>query len=253
MDATSPLISPLDAPVREPALRVPGGVEQQLGALVESSHASRDAAIVSWLGRVGAASVDQVRVRFGVRRTVGYRRTSALISAGFLRRARLLHDEPALLAATTSGLRYVGLPLRVARLSAAAVPHWLACAEVWLRLEDRFGPERVIGVRELGYAERVEGRRLASVRIGTLPNGAPRLHRPDLVVLGDGRPTAWEIELTPKAPQRLQKLIAGWRRERGIERVVYVCGSGATRRAVERAVRRARAERRVEITSIEEV
>jgi hypothetical protein len=238
---------------RPAALRPPAAIQEQLGALVEAKHGGRDAAIVSWIGRVGAASVDQVRAKFGVRRTVGYRRTSALIAAGFLRRARLLHDEPALLAATAAGLRYVGLPLQVARLSAAAVPHWLACADVWLRLEERHGAERVVGVRELVYAERVEGGRIASARIGTLPNGAPRLHRPDLVVVGGERPVAVEVELAAKSPQRLQAILAGWRRESGVESVVYVCGSAATRRAVERAVTRARAERRIEITSIQEV
>ena len=137
------------------------------------SAPQRDAEIVRWIGRVGAASIEHVQVRFGIGRTVAYRRTSALIRAGLLDRVRLLHGEPALLFATHAGLRYVGAPLGLVRLSPGSAGHWLACADVWVALEERHGSDRVVGVRELVLAERVERRPIASAKVGTLPNGSP--------------------------------------------------------------------------------
>ena len=72
-------------------------------------------------------------------------------------------------------------------------------------------------------------------------------------MLGSDRPIAVEVELSPKAPQRLERILAGWRKATCVEQVLYVCGDGATKRAVERAVRRARAEERIEVTDLKGV
>ncbi|MGI8462322.1 MAG: hypothetical protein ACR2OC_11935 [Solirubrobacterales bacterium] len=199
---------------------------------------------------MGAVAIDHVRERFGLGRTVAYRRTAALTRAGLLARSRILHDEPALLHTTPAGLRYVGLPLEAPRLSPGSITHWIACADVWLLLERRIAARQVIGVRELAFSERAERRAIASAKVGELPNGSPRLHRPDLALLGGERPIAVEVELTPKAPQRLARIMDGWRKASCVERVLYVCGTASTRRGVERAVRRAYAEDRIDIVGM---
>lgn len=63
-------------------------------------------------------------------------------------------------------------------------------------------------------------------------------------------PIAVEVELTPKAPRRLYELIRAWRHavgRRTVAEVHYLCEPGQTRRAVERAVAKVRAEQFIAI------
>ena len=104
-----------------------------------------------------------------------------LVEAGLLERLALLRSEPAILRATAAGLRYAGLGMGVAKVSPAAVDHWLRCASTMLLLAREFEPGTVLSERELALAERIEERPLASARFGG--EGRPRLHRPDLAVI----------------------------------------------------------------------
>jgi hypothetical protein len=56
--------------------------------------------------------------------------------------------------------------------------------------------------------------------------------------------------LSPKAPRRLEAIIAAWRRASWVGGVLYLCEPGATRRGVERAVKKARAEERVQVAEV---
>ena len=66
----------------------------------------------------------------------------------------------------------------------------------------------------------------------------------------DERTTAYEVELTPKSQRRLETIVRGWRRARHVERCVYLCRVGPTQQAVERAIKRARAEQRVHVMDL---
>ena len=210
----------------------------------------RDRELVRFVGRHGAVAIEHVMAAMGVGRTAAYRRVAACVERGLLERLDLLRAEPSLLRATREGLRYAGLGMSVAVVSPGSVGHWLRCASTALLLGEEFGPERILTERELRLHERIEGRPIASAKVGELPGGAPRLHRPDLAVLTDERPIAVEVELTPKAPHRLEQLIRAWRRASWIAEVRYLCAPGATRRAVERAVEKTRAEGRVRIEEV---
>lgn len=66
-----------------------------------------------------------------------------------------------------------------------------------------------------------------------------RLHRPDLIVIGQ-QLEAIEVELTPKAPRRLDKIVRGWARAVALgqyKRVRYLC-SPRTLPLLERALMR---------------
>jgi hypothetical protein len=209
-----------------------------------------DRELVRFIGRHGAVSISHVMVALGVASTAAYRRVAACIERGLIERMALLRGEPTLLVATAEGLRYAGLGLPVAVISPGSVNHWLRCASVALWLEGEFGAERILTERELRAAERIEGRPIASAKLGELPSGHPRLHRPDLAVIGDELPIAIEVELTPKAPRRLEQLMRAWRRAGWVAEVRYLCEPGQTRRAVERAVQKTRASERVRIQEI---
>ncbi len=146
----------------------------------------RDLAIVEWIGRVGAATIDQVARRFGLSRTRAYACVGRCVAMGLLERRRLLHRAPALLVATRDGLLGAGLALPYARSLAGA----------WRDTTRRAGRSpfgsrsairgrAILSDRELRFEERRAGRPIASAKVGELPNGAPRLHRPDFAVVGE--------------------------------------------------------------------
>jgi hypothetical protein len=148
---------------------------------------SRDHQLVSYVGRHGVVSIRHVMAALGVGQASAYRRVAACIDRGLLERLQLLRREPNLLRATRAGLSYAGLGLPVPVVSPGAVDHWLRCASTALQLTAEFGPARVITERELRQMERLEGRPIASAKLGELPSGHPRLHRPDLVVMPESR------------------------------------------------------------------
>jgi len=127
--------------------------------------------------------------------SAAYDRVASLVEAGLLERLELLRGAPTLIRATRSGLRCAGLGIAPAVVSPGSVDHWLRSASVALDLEARHGSHRVLTARELIFAERHEGRPIASAKLGELPNGAPRLHRPDLVVLPPAHPLVKDAPL----------------------------------------------------------
>lgn len=221
--------------------------EAPVGGLAICEERFSDRALVRFAGLLGAVSVEQAMAAFGVGRSAAYRRVAACIDQGLLERLALLREEPSLLRATRAGLRYAGLDLQVAAISPGTVEHWLRCASTALHFGALLGFGRVLTERELRHREQAERRPLFSAKVGELSNGAPRLHRPDLALTGFRCPVAVEVELTPKAPHRLEALIRAWRRASWVGGVLYLCEPGVTQRGVERAVARARAEERIAI------
>ncbi len=214
-----------------------------------SAH-SRDLELVRYVGRHGVVAMRHVMAALGVGRTAAYRRVAACVEHGLLERLELVRAEPGLLRATRDGLRFAGLGLPVATITPGAVDHWLRCATTAQLVGRHYGHERVLTERELVLAEQIEERPIASAKVGELPNGAPRFHRADLAVLAEGGTIAIEVELTPKSPRRLQGLIRAWRYAVGlgvVAEVHYHCAPGQTRKAVERAVAKVRAEQFISI------
>jgi hypothetical protein len=223
-----------------PAFGVTGETQTDTFAAAEEHKVitNRDRDVVDWIARIGAVEPVQVMYRFGMGRTVTYRRLTELEAAGLIERVRLIHGQPGLIVATLPGLRLCGLEhLGVARLSAGAAAHWQASSLVAVLLERKHGRGSVGGVREIRAAERATRARVASTRIGS------STHLPDLVVWGpDGaaRPggMAVEVELTAKAPVRLNTILRSWRHEidyGAVASVLYVCTPVAYR-AVARAM-----------------
>lgn len=219
----------------------------------QGQNACRDRELVRYVGRQGIVCAAHVMRAMGAGRSVTYDRVARCIEAGLLERHEVLRSEPAVLRATGEGLRWAGLGLPVASFSPGSVGHELRCASVALWLGDRNGGfQMVIPEREIAFVERLEGKPFARAEV-LLPSGRRSFHRADLAVrLANGELHAVEVELTPKAPRRLEEIIRGWRRARGVDRVVYFCEGGKTRRGVERAVSRVRAEGSVVVRGLEE-
>jgi hypothetical protein len=197
----------------------------------------RDRSVVAWVGTVGAVSAQDVMARFGVGRTVAYRRLRALVELGLLSRVRLVYGQPALYVATRDGLRWAALSqLEPARVGVATTRHWALCARLAVVLE-RTDPGAVVwGEPRLRAAELEAGAAIASAQLGALPDGRARLRRPDLVLFPEGAlPVAVEVELSVKGARRLQAICRAWARCRLVSQVRYYAPPRVAR-AVSRAV-----------------
>ncbi len=225
-------------------LQMPPAAENPLALDPPAPPRDRDQELVRFVGRHGIVAMRHAMAELGVGRTAAYRRVAACIEAGLLERIDLLRTEPGLLRATRDGLRYAGLGLPLTKVSPGTIEHLLRCASTALRLGEHYGHKRVRSEREIVLAEQIAGKALASADLGERC-GRTRLHRPDLAVITDEGVIAIEVELTPKAPRRLYALIRAWRwaiGSRTVKEVHYHCAPGQTRKAVERAVHKVKAE-----------
>jgi hypothetical protein len=212
---------------------------------------SREREIVEWVARLGAVSVEQVGRRFEVGRSVAYEQVKRLVEFGMVERTQTAIGDPTLISATRDGITYAGLGLQPARIRIGEVDHWLACADVAIELEHRYGAERVLTERELRFQAQLAGKPIGAAKLGETLNGYWRLHWPDLAVRTDEGLVVYEVELTPKSRRRLQAILRAWRRARDVKRCFYLCPpSSPTQQVVHAAVRTAAAEDRVRVAEL---
>jgi len=213
-----------------------------------------DAEIVSWIGRVGAAGAEHIMARFNMGRRWAYHRLSRLVADGLLSHQTLLYRRPGLYVATIEGLRWRHLQrLGVFPLSPGGFEHAERLAQVAARLEPALPGHRALTDRELRIIENDQGEPLVSARLGELPGGRPALHRPDLALLGpEGRTVAVEIELSVKAPRRLQAICRAYPRARHLDHTYYLAAP-APARALTRAVRETRTHDRITILPLDDI
>ncbi len=117
----------------------------------------------------------------------------------------------------------------------------------WLWLAAAPGHVRTRGGGHRGPPDALDSTALASpdaepvaVRLGGFgPRGREELHYPDLVLrTADGRRVGLELELTPKARTRLEKILAGYAADPRFAGVVYLVEKRAVARAVQATARR---------------
>jgi hypothetical protein len=196
------------------------------------------AALLNWTARLGAITAEALARRENGSVTSARARLLAAERDGLLSRVRPLTGHPSIYAVTRAGLRAAGSRDREpCRISPANARHAIVCAEVAVALESAYPEQRMIGERELRREEQECSRTLASAVLGTAADGRPLLHRPDLVLCdrAGGARVAVEVELTIKAPRRLQAICRAWGRSRCAAGVLYVApreAQGPLRRAI---------------------
>jgi hypothetical protein len=209
----------------------------------------RDLELLVYVACQGVVTIEHVMAALAVGRTAAYRRVAHCVDAGLLERLELLRTEPTMLRATRRCLRHLGLDaMPVAEVTPATAVHWLRCASLSRTLIEReFASYEVWSERDLRLAEVTQRRPILAVEVGGLASGIPRRHRPDLAVINPERKIAVEVELSLKAPRRLESILRGWRRAREVEEVRYYCPPGPVTRGVERAVSRTETADKVRI------
>jgi hypothetical protein len=211
-----------------------------------SERASERAALLGWIGGLGAVTAEALAARQAISVASARGRLLAARRDGLLLGQRPLTAEPTLYTLSPVGAGQCGLDR--CRVSASNAHHLIVCAGVAVALERCYPDHRVQGERELRRDERERGGVLASALLGMGFDGEPVRHRPDLVLWPNepagALPVAVEVELTIKAPRRLLQICRAWARARCVAGVLYLA-SPAVERPLERAVVRASADERV--------
>ena len=213
----------------------------------------KDAGIVGWIGRLGAADAEHVMGRFAMGRSWAYARLSRLVKDGLLEQRTLLYRQPGLYLATADGLRWQGLGrLGVYRVSPGGFQHAQEVATAAVALHHALPGWEVLSEREIRMQESDRDELIASARLGELPGGRPALHRPDLALVSpEGNVVAVEVELSIKAPRRLAAICRAWARARHISGVYYLAAP-AVARAVQRAIAETRSEDQIVVLPIDQ-
>lgn len=212
------------------------------------SGATRRAELVAWTARLGAVTAEALSAREREERADSARsRLASAERAGLMRAWKLLSGEPALYTLTRQGLRAAGrAELALSRVSPAGAAHAAACCAAAVALESAFPGHRAVGEPEIRSA-------FADLCPPLRARRGPRTHRPDLLLVPGSfpavPPTAVEVELTVKAPERLAEICLAWARSRDVGGVIYVA-SDAVRKPLERALDRAEARGRIVILPI---
>ena len=202
-----------------------------------SSNASRRRELLAWAGTIGAVTAEALGEREQGAASARAR-LAAAERKGLMSVWRLVRDPPALYTVTRAGLRAGGVPdLEPACVSAAGAAHAAACCAAAVRLESAYPGYAVLGEPAIRAACRGAERPFACPRLRT--GSGERTHRPDLVLVPKrgGLPIAVEVELTVKAPERLQAICRAWARERTVAGVLYIAPP-EVQRALARAMTR---------------
>jgi hypothetical protein len=214
----------------------------------------KDAEIVGWIGRIGAAGAEHVIGRFAMSRTRAYACLNRLVANGLLEQRALLYREPGLYVATAEALRWCGLErLGVYQVGPGGFEHARHVAAAAAELHQGFAGWEILSERQLRVEESDRGELVASAKVGERSGGRAALHRPDLALISqEGRALAVEVELSVKAPRRLAAICRGWARARHVSHVYYLA-EAAPARAVSRAITETRAEDRITVLPLGDV
>ncbi|HEV2980235.1 MAG TPA: hypothetical protein VGX51_02285 [Solirubrobacteraceae bacterium] len=218
---------------------------------MSESHTRLD--VLRWAASLGAVTAPALALRDVLSLASARATLAAAVRRGDLARFRPLAGHPALHTLTARGARRAGIGSGAGcRVSPANAPHLIACALAAAGLQRCYPDRRVVGERELRHLERLYGIALASAELAAGVDKLP--HTPDLVLLAPRPdvelPVAVEVELTLKAPRRLEAICSAWARCRQVAGVLYVASDEA-RRGVQRAIERAGAGDRVAVLSLD--
>jgi hypothetical protein len=243
-------------PVPFTAVRRIKPMKEFVGEKTEASlmQTHRDAQIVDWIGRLGAAGAEHVMRRFSLSRSVAYARLNSMVCDELLEHHAVLYARPGMYTATPAGLRWQGLEsLGKFAVRPGGFEHAWQVAQATVQIENGLAGWPVFSDREIRAIETNNGKLFASAKTGAAVADNPALHRPDLAVEGPGGKVASiEIELSIKSSSRLAAICRGWARARHIDRIYYLAAPGPAS-AVKRAARDAHATNRIRVLAIEEI
>jgi hypothetical protein len=212
----------------------------------------RDARMVDWVCRIGAAGIEHVAQWLGFSPHATRRRLASLAKDGLLERHMVLHHRPALYTATREGLRWQGFDfMKVRDVKPGGFEHAWQVAATAVDLHLRLPGWDVVSDREIRGIELENEKFRGTAQVGQI-HGLPHSRWPDLALVSpSGRVVPVEVELTNKGIVRLTTICKGWARARHIERVCYLAAPRVAP-TVERAAKRANALDCIEVLALED-
>jgi len=183
-----------------------------------AAEAQRDADVLRFVGRFRFVTDQLLAEKFEVSRQQMNLRLRRLANAGLLQRTDG-RTQPRLTMLTRKGARAVDLPIRRSPRTDAQREHELCL--VWLVIElERAGTARVRTERE---CRTLEAAGAGQYSVFVLQPGRPQERRwPDLVLEGEGRRSAIELELSAKGTTRLQAIVAAYAAALVYDEVVFL-------------------------------
>lgn len=190
-------------------------------------------------------------------------RVTGLVREGLLRH-RPVHEPPGrCYSILRAGLAAIDSDLPVPRFSPHDYRHDVGLAWLWIAarggglgpLGDVVSERRMRSVDAAqAHAARLHGAAMEpfGVRLGGVgPGGRERLHYPDLLLIGpDGRRIAVELELTPKARTRRERILAGYGADRRLDGVLYLVDRRSVGQAIGRSAARLGLGDRVRVQAV---
>ena len=202
----------------------------------------RDLEVLEFVARFGVVPRNVVASWAGTGRAVTAARERRLRERGLVEVLPAFGDSGQLVICSRRGLRAVfRADLPIPKFSPGSVRHTAEVARVGTALE-REGV-KVLSEREIRAAERIAGQRIYSASMS-----GRSFHRPDIVAIGE-LVEVIEVELSAKAPNRLDSILRAWRRavlDGKATRVRYFCADCAVD-PVRRSVVRTRTEQVVSV------
>jgi len=177
----------------------------------------RDLELLRWVGEQYAVSLPQLAVLMGRSEHAARWLRARWQREGWVEGRALLVGVPVFVWLTREGSRLAGLELKLWEPNAGALAHVAAVNEVRIFVERRRPQAVWVSERELARdQERAAGKRHG--------------HRPDGLVVVDGRHVAVEVELTLKSRARLERIVRALLRDYD---TVWYFAAPASRRALD--------------------
>jgi hypothetical protein len=183
----------------------------------------RDVRMLWWVNGWGAVTVEQIAAWMGgVLFSTAARRVRKLCDAGLLRRIEVvgLREQP--IGVTEAGRRVARDPLEpLPGVRLATWHHDQTMCTIEARILRRY-PESVVNPER-------------RIRANRILAGAPPLHLPDAELQRAGaRPIGFELELTPKGPQKIQAIVDSYATSRRYASIIYLVPDERMERYVKR-------------------
>ncbi len=223
----------------------------------------RDRELLSFAAEHRIVLHSHIQALLGISASSTAARLRTLERAGLVKQQAVFERQPRCVWITRKGLAAIGSRLPAPRLDLASYRHDVGLGWLWLAARGgAFGRlERIVSEREMRSRDGAEGHsphalggtaEPLGVRLGGVgAGGRERLHYPDLLLVGgDGRRVALELELTSKARVRRERILAGYAADRRIDAVLYLCDSRATAQAVRTSAERLGISARVQVQSV---
>ena len=200
-----------------------------------AAEAQRDAEVLRWVGRFRFVTDELLAEWFGVSRQQTNLRVRRLADAGLVERTGP-PMQPRLTMLTRRGARAVDLPVRRAPRTDQQREHELAL--VWLVTQlERAGNVLVRTERECRTRE-AEGVARYSVPV-VRPDRPEERRWPDVVLDGDSRRSALELELSAKGTSRLQAIVDAYAATSSYAEVIFLAADVSIARRLARCVQAA--------------